>query len=148
MPRYPQLQCDTCSICYENFIIGKSDISITPCSHIFHHKCIIKWVNEKSENPNCPNCNFKFIEYMENPKKKIQIKRKKLDYEENKTNATNMKNTLNLDEDEIKRHFSEDLPSSEYLRIKVLPKNKNFIVKNSENNNCTFFFTSFFLINS
>ena len=46
-----------------------------------------------------------------------------------------MKNTLNLDEDEIKRHFSEDLPSSEYLRIKVLPKNKNRIEKTSENNN-------------
>ena len=131
--------CDTCSICCENFIIGKSEVSITPCSHIFHHKCIIKWVNEKSENPNCPNCNFKFIEYMENPIKKIQIKRKrkKIDYDENKTNAINMKNTMNsmnLDEDKIKRHNSEDLPSSEYLRIKILPKNKNQIEKNSENN--------------
>ena len=126
--------CDTCSICYEKFILGKSEISITPCSHIFHHKCIIKWVNEKSENPNCPNCNFKFIEYMENPIKKIQLKRKKLNYDENKTNAINIKNTLNLDEDK-KRNLSDDLPSSEYLRIKMLPKSsKNHIEKNSENN--------------
>ena len=127
--------CDSCSICCENFTLGKSEVSITPCSHVFHYKCIIKWVNEKNKDPNCPNCNYKFIEYMNNPIKKSQIKRKRIDYDENKTNSINMKNTVGIDEGEMKRHYSEDLPSSEYLRIKVLPKNKNFIIENKENNN-------------
>ena len=129
--------CDSCSICCENFTLGKSEVSITPCSHVFHYKCIIKWVNEKNKDPNCPNCNYKFIEYMNNPIKKSQIKRKRIDYDENKTNAINMKNIIDIDidEGEMKRNYSEDLPSSEYLRIKVLPKNKNFIIENKENNN-------------
>ena len=28
--------CETCSICCDNFIIGKRKMSITPCSYIFH----------------------------------------------------------------------------------------------------------------
>ena len=52
---------------------------------------------------------------MENHIKKIQIKRKrkKIDYDENKTNAINMKNISNINEEKIKRHYSEDLPFSE-----------------------------------
>ena len=125
---------DSCSICYENFISGKSEVSITPCFHAFHYKCIIKWVNEKKENSNCPNCNFKFIEYMENPNKNSNSKIKRMNYDENKTNAFNIKNTMILEEEEFKKNFSEDLPSSEYLRIKVLPRKNDTKEISIENN--------------
>ena len=36
------INCDSCSICCDNFIIGQSEVSITPCGHIFHHECIEK----------------------------------------------------------------------------------------------------------
>ena len=41
-----------CSICLESFT-SISDISTTPCGHVFHTGCITKWLNE---NSNCSHC--------------------------------------------------------------------------------------------
>ena len=52
---------NSCSICLEQFIIEKSEISITPCEHIFHMACIHKWIESNGSNPYCPNCKYDFI---------------------------------------------------------------------------------------
>ena len=52
---------NNCSICLEQFIKEKSEISITPCEHIFHMDCIIKWIESNGSNPYCPNCKYNFI---------------------------------------------------------------------------------------
>ena len=52
---------NNCSICLEQFIKEKSEISITPCEHIFHMACIIKWIESNGSNPYCPNCKYNFI---------------------------------------------------------------------------------------
>ena len=41
-----------CSICLESFT-SISDISTTPCGHVFHTGCITKWLNK---NSNCSHC--------------------------------------------------------------------------------------------
>ena len=45
-----------CSICLENFK-KKSKVSMTPCKHVFHYKCIKDWLYKNAKNPKCPNCN-------------------------------------------------------------------------------------------
>ena len=47
-----------CVICYENFE-EKESVKMTGCFHIFHYKCIKKWIESKqelSETPDCPVC--------------------------------------------------------------------------------------------
>ena len=43
----------SCSICLD-FFNSRSDISTTPCGHVFHTKCIEKWF-ENGENI-CSQC--------------------------------------------------------------------------------------------
>ena len=45
-----------------DFEIGKSQISITPCNHIFHYECIKKWIEDNVLNPQCPNCKYNFFD--------------------------------------------------------------------------------------
>lgn len=40
-----------CSVCQESF--GDSDSSVTNCGHVYHHQCIIDWINR---NRSCPSC--------------------------------------------------------------------------------------------
>lgn len=71
---------DNCTICIEDFIEGKSKVSITPCQHIFHYKCLCKWLRQNVLNPKCPNCNHNLLEYIDNQKienaQTINIERK------------------------------------------------------------------------
>jgi hypothetical protein len=63
---------DKCSICLDDFKVRKDKVSITPCKHIFHYDCLIKWLLENYQLPKCPNCNYNIVEYFENqesPKK-------------------------------------------------------------------------------
>lgn len=119
------INCDSCSICCDNFIIGQSEVSITPCGHIFHHECIEKWFKEKINNPYCPNCNYKFLEYMENPIR-IEIKKKK-DLNINELKVSNEKeekfSKISLDNEEIRKNNTEDIPS-EQLRLKIFKSDK------------------------
>ena len=49
-----------CTICLEEFKINTDKISLTPCNHVFHFKCLSDWLNESISNIKCPNCNFDF----------------------------------------------------------------------------------------
>ena len=118
--------CDSCTICCENFIAGQSEVSITPCLHVFHYDCIYKWIKEKINNPCCPNCNFQFTEYMKNPVK-IEVKRKEnssdnLISKVNNEGDINKKNVNIGIGNEIIENNNIDLPNSEQLRI----QNKSF----------------------
>ena len=42
-----------CSTCLESFT-SRSDISTTPCGHVFHTHCIEEWL-ENGQN-HCPQC--------------------------------------------------------------------------------------------
>jgi len=53
-----------CTICIEEFKDGKSNVSITPCQHVFHYKCLSNWLMKNVLNPKCPNCNHNLLEDM------------------------------------------------------------------------------------
>ena len=42
----------TCSICLEEFIIGKTIVTL-PCFHFFHVKCISDWLKKQNYCPIC-----------------------------------------------------------------------------------------------
>ncbi len=42
-----------CAICYENYAEGDTLISPDKCGHVFHKKCLDKWLEQKKECPTC-----------------------------------------------------------------------------------------------
>ncbi|XVE89722.1 hypothetical protein DITRI_Ditri20bG0018500 [Diplodiscus trichospermus] len=50
----PESAENVCSICLGEFLVG-SEISATPCSHVFHDRCIRSWL-KKCRKKFCPNC--------------------------------------------------------------------------------------------
>lgn len=46
---------ESCVICCEDFQ-KNTPIRETPCHHIFHDHCVMKWVETKLDNPDCPYC--------------------------------------------------------------------------------------------
>jgi hypothetical protein len=120
--------CDSCTICCEDFIVGQSEVSITPCFHVFHYDCIYKWIKEKINNPCCPNCNFQFTEYMKNPVK-IEVKRREkssnelISKEDNKIDNNDRNVKVNVG-NEINENNS-NLLNSEQIRIKNQTKEEN-----------------------
>ena len=59
---------NTCTICIEEFKEKKSKVSITPCQHVFHYKCLSNWLIQNVINPKCPNCNHNFLLDVDNKK--------------------------------------------------------------------------------
>lgn len=53
--------CEKCSICLEAFECDKSQVSITPCKHIFHFDCLKNWLETEALNPQCPNCKYSIL---------------------------------------------------------------------------------------
>ena len=51
-----------CTICLEKFKEDIDMISITPCFHLFHYKCLNDYFH-KNNSAKCPNCNFDIIAY-------------------------------------------------------------------------------------
>uniref|UniRef100_A0A7N0T2W1 RING-type E3 ubiquitin transferase n=1 Tax=Kalanchoe fedtschenkoi TaxID=63787 RepID=A0A7N0T2W1_KALFE len=49
---------DKCAICLEEFE-PREEVTVTPCSHMFHDECIVPWVRS---NGQCPVCRFVFYE--------------------------------------------------------------------------------------
>uniref|UniRef100_A0AAV2JPG5 RING finger protein 122 n=1 Tax=Knipowitschia caucasica TaxID=637954 RepID=A0AAV2JPG5_KNICA len=43
----------TCAVCLEEFRT-KDELGVCPCSHAFHKKCLLKWLEIRSV---CPMCN-------------------------------------------------------------------------------------------
>ena len=50
--RFFQMMNIACSTCLESFTSG-SDISATPCGHVFHTSCITRWL---TRNNDCSQC--------------------------------------------------------------------------------------------
>jgi hypothetical protein len=44
---------ECCNICCEDYITGQYKRTLPNCNHIFHKKCVDKWLKTKS---NCPIC--------------------------------------------------------------------------------------------
>ena len=51
-----------CPICRECLECPEEPVSITPCLHRFHSKCLSQWSNSSS-NPACPMCRAPFSEH-------------------------------------------------------------------------------------
>ena len=89
-----------CSICLENFK-KKSKVSMTPCKHVFHYKCIKDWLYKNAKNPKCPNCNKEVLveeEIINDTKggdeaKIIKVKKKQ---NNNNNNNNNINNNINF----------------------------------------------------
>ncbi|XP_004514181.1 uncharacterized protein [Cicer arietinum] len=47
-------QTSTCSICLVDFSFGSKAIRLpSPCSHVYHENCIMRWLNESNTCPLC-----------------------------------------------------------------------------------------------
>ena len=44
---------ECCNICCEDYIVGQYKRTLPSCNHVFHKKCVDKWLKTKS---NCPIC--------------------------------------------------------------------------------------------
>ena len=44
---------ECCNICCEDYIVGQYKRTLPSCNHVFHKKCVDKWLKSKS---NCPIC--------------------------------------------------------------------------------------------
>ena len=47
---------ERCSICLEAYALNESISDLKPCRHLFHHKCIARWLRKKNS---CPMCRAK-----------------------------------------------------------------------------------------
>ncbi|GAB2274702.1 hypothetical protein Dimus_009473 [Dionaea muscipula] len=45
-----------CAICLDDFEV-KSQVTVTPCNHMFHEDCIVPWLKSQGQ---CPVCRFAF----------------------------------------------------------------------------------------
>ena len=41
-----------CSICIKKFIKGEV-VRVLKCTHVFHDKCLLPWLEKHSQCPNC-----------------------------------------------------------------------------------------------
>ena len=55
-----------CTICLEEFKIGVDKVSITPCNHVFHFKCMRDWLRKENTTYKCPICNLNLLNPNEN----------------------------------------------------------------------------------
>ena len=62
-----EIKTKKCPICVENFKL-ESKIILTTCNHIFHYKCLKKFVLE-NKIILCPLCKFDFMSLFENKNK-------------------------------------------------------------------------------
>ena len=122
--------CESCSICIENFECGKSEISITPCKHIFHFSCIQKWILDNVLNPKCPNCNFNLLESQ--TEEVLNINKK-----DSNGNNNNVNNNNNRGYGGVDLHRSENIIISRINNDNLQPSDNNNdqIIENGGNNN-------------
>ena len=106
-----------CSICLEEFEENKSEVSITPCLHIFHFNCLHNWLYSENSKCLCPYCNHDLLSN-EPPMKRHKLEEKPIEKPSEKPFYKN------------KPPKNNGLESSE----RVIKKHKNN--KNSNNNNC------------
>ncbi len=95
---------NNCTICLEEFKVDKDYVSVTPCEHVFHYKCLSNYMKKSITNTHCPNCNGDLL--VQAKTKTIQIERKNNDNvisrnttrnpRRNNTNNTNENNNIPL----------------------------------------------------
>eukprot|EP01024_Parvocaulis_polyphysoides_P051043 TRINITY_DN4996_c0_g2_i1.p1 TRINITY_DN4996_c0_g2~~TRINITY_DN4996_c0_g2_i1.p1 ORF type:complete len:515 (+),score=18.49 TRINITY_DN4996_c0_g2_i1:11-1555(+) len=59
--RQSQSQGEVCTVCLED-MEDESQVIALPCCHIFHAKCIIKWIRTKGVTAACPVCNARLLD--------------------------------------------------------------------------------------
>ncbi|XP_062850854.1 RING finger protein 122 [Trichomycterus rosablanca] len=53
----------TCAVCLEEFR-SREELGVCPCSHVFHKKCLVKWLEIRSV---CPMCNKPICKFQPDP---------------------------------------------------------------------------------
>ena len=99
LKKYGLKDGNTCTICIEEFKENKSRVSITPCNHVFHYKCLTNWLVKNVKNPKCPNCNFNLVSDVDNKNggiQTIEVARNQIPYLETQDNNNN--NNLDTNE--------------------------------------------------
>uniref|UniRef100_A0A8C5FWW2 Zgc:175214 n=1 Tax=Gadus morhua TaxID=8049 RepID=A0A8C5FWW2_GADMO len=56
-------QVQTCAVCLEEFRT-RDELGVCPCSHAFHKKCLLKWLEIRSV---CPMCNKPILRLQPEP---------------------------------------------------------------------------------
>jgi hypothetical protein len=47
-----------CPICFGT---STKRLYATPCAHVFHAKCLLRWAQRNPDNPVCPTCRHKLV---------------------------------------------------------------------------------------
>ena len=132
---YGKKDGNTCTICIVNFKEKQSRVSITPCQHVFHYKCLSNWLIQNYMNPKCPNCNYNLLEEFNKKKMDeiltIEILRKNTENKKLKIqNNQNMNTNGNSNDNAvITRNLNRRQRSRVSTRIPRSTQNNN-IVKN------------------
>ena len=93
---------NTWTICIEDFKENKSKVSITPCKHVFHYKCLTNWLVKNVKNPKCPNCNYNLVSDIDNKNggtQTINVARNHIHNLETQNNGNN--NNLDTNENRL-----------------------------------------------
>lgn len=126
-----KIDCPRCTICYEDFEVSNSVVSITPCQHIFHYKCINNWLNQNILNPKCPNCNFDLMTIdISKLKNKPQNVLNKLPVKRESSVNENLLNKVNKDSKKSRHTLNNDINITRNRR-------RNYINGYSNNNRRT-----------
>ena len=105
-----KIDCPRCTICYEDFEVYNSVVSITPCQHIFHFKCLNNWLNQNILNPKCPNCNFDLMTIdISNLKNKPQNVLNKLPVKRESSVNENLLNKVNKESKNNRHTLNNDI---------------------------------------
>ena len=140
---------NTCTICIEEFKENKSKVSVTPCKHVFHYKCLSNWLRKNVKNPKCPNCNYNLIQDVKdidiyptkiNPER-IQVKKPtinnvRVDNNNSNTNRTN-ENRIIIENIENSRNVQNDETNTntEERNLRTSANQLNNTRRNNINNN-------------
>ena len=123
---------NTCTICIEDFKENISNVSITPCQHVFHNKCLKMWLKQNVLNPKCPNCNYNLIKEIQN----VEVVRRTDNANIETQGTTEINQNLNLNTHE-NRLISRNTNRAR-SRINNIPRestNQNMIENGATNTN-------------
>jgi len=122
---------NTCTICIEDFKDKRSRVSVTPCKHIFHFRCLSNWLINNSINPKCPNCNYNLLKDFNK-----QVNNEVLNMNANNNNnivttqEQNLQQPTNINENNI-LDSNENMNDTRVIRR----RQPNRMVNNYSNNN-------------
>lgn len=125
-----------CSICLEEFEENKSDVSITPCLHIFHFNCLHNWLYSENSKCLCPYCNHDLLSDKP-PTKRHKLEEKPIEKPMEKPLYKNKPPKINNKEEEssarvIKKHRNNKSSNNNNCEIKI--NNNETKDKNDINN--------------